>query len=485
MKKSIVISGIALFAVATLVRLIYISTTMVVDDESYYYMWTRHLAGGYIDGGPTIAYVMKLFVALFGANGFSVRIGSVMLVSVATIYLFFWGKRRFGAPTGWLLGLLLTVTPIVFISSVVHTYDTEMVVCMLAAIALYHDAYFVHPRHFYLAGVMLGLALLSKISVLFPAVAIALMPLLVKEVRGSLRRKEYYLSFLIAALIFLPFIIWNLTHDMAFVRFKGTMAFRPGSFHAFVDVWAEQAAIYLPILFWFALVLPFRTVIARIRHRDTSAQDMYFALVGVFPIVYFGVGSLFSEYYGNWVAPAFLGGLFLTAISFGRQWQKYRALTVTHVVLSVVLLTVSIGQIYFDFLPIAPKADKTKRHYIYSAIPRELKGYLAQHPELGNVRIVGNDYQVASMVNLYANPAIEATGLSLCGYHDTMYTMIHPRQSLAGQRLLFLYPDEELPAGIRAHFTTVKKLQTFISHRHGREIYRLTLWDVANYDGRP
>jgi len=458
---------------------------MLVDDESYYYMWTRHLAGGYIDGGPTIAYVNKLFVALFGANGFSVRIGAVVLVSAVTIYLFSWGKQRFGAPTGWLLGLLLTVTPIVFIASVVHTYDTEMVVCMLAAIALYHDAYFVHPRYFYPAGVMLGLALLSKISVLFPTVAIALMPVLVKEVRDSLRRKEYYLSFLIAALVFLPFIIWNLTHDMAFVRFKGTMAFRHGTFGTFISVWTEQAGIYLPILFWFALVLPFRTVIARIRHRVTSAEDLYFALVGIFPIIYFGVGSIFSEYYGNWVAPAFLGGLFLTAISFGRQWEKYRSLTVMHVVLSIFLLTICIGQIYFDFLPISSTADKTKRYYIYSAISQEMKGYLEQHPELNYVRIVGNDYQTPSMVNFYANPMIEASGLSLGGYHDTMYTMIHPRNSLAGQRLLFLYQNEELPANIRAHFTTVRKLRTFISRRHGREVYRLTLWDVRNYDGRP
>ena len=484
MKKFLPIAALATLVICTIVRIYFICTTMVIDDESYYYVWTNHLAWGYIDGGPTIAFINKLFVMLFGVNGFSVRIGGVLLVTIASIYLYYWGTKRYSQLVGFLLLLLLSITPACFVSSIIHTYDTEMVVFMLAAIALYYDAYFVDKRFFYPAGAALGLAMLSKISVLFPAIGILIFSFVHKPMREHLRKKEFYLSFLIAALIFLPFIVWNFTHDFAFIRFKGGMAYRHGGLGDFINVWTAQLPLYLPTLCWYAIGVPIGIMISWLRRKRVPSDDLYFALIAIIPILYFGIGSYFSRYYGNWVAPVFFSGLLLMPICLSRNWKSGRVTLGVHLALSVVMLMAIVGQVYLDFLPIHGDGDITNRYYQYSAIPEELKPYLDKHPELQKIRIVGNNYQIPSMVNMYVRPKIEAAGLSLGDYHKTLYTMLYPGKAFANKPLLLLNEGEEFPKEFRPYFSTVEKKQTFISRRHGEEVGRFTLWYVTGYRGR-
>ena len=45
-------------------RIFFISGTLLIDDEAYYAMYARHLSWGYIDHGPIIAYVIRLFTIL-------------------------------------------------------------------------------------------------------------------------------------------------------------------------------------------------------------------------------------------------------------------------------------------------------------------------------------------------------------------------------------------------------------------------------------
>ena len=49
-----------------LLRLFFISNTMLIDDEAYYAIYSHHLDLGYIDHGPVIAYLIRLFTILFG-----------------------------------------------------------------------------------------------------------------------------------------------------------------------------------------------------------------------------------------------------------------------------------------------------------------------------------------------------------------------------------------------------------------------------------
>ena len=47
-----------------ILRLIFISNTVLINDEAYYAIYARHLAWGYVDHGPVIAYLIKFFTLI-------------------------------------------------------------------------------------------------------------------------------------------------------------------------------------------------------------------------------------------------------------------------------------------------------------------------------------------------------------------------------------------------------------------------------------
>src|SRR4030081_1256662 len=48
-------------------------------DEAYYWMWSKHLAGGYYDHPPMVAIVIRLGTMIAGDTELGVRVVSILL----------------------------------------------------------------------------------------------------------------------------------------------------------------------------------------------------------------------------------------------------------------------------------------------------------------------------------------------------------------------------------------------------------------------
>ncbi|HTO65264.1 MAG TPA: glycosyl transferase, partial [Bradyrhizobium sp.] len=55
-------------------RLIAAAVTPLTFDEAYYWMWSKHLAGGYYDHPPMVALVIRLGTMLAGDTELGVRL---------------------------------------------------------------------------------------------------------------------------------------------------------------------------------------------------------------------------------------------------------------------------------------------------------------------------------------------------------------------------------------------------------------------------
>ena len=159
-----------------ILRLIFISNTVLINDEAYYAIYARHLAWGYVDHGPVIAYLIKFFTLIW-ENSFTVRLGATTLMTIITVVLYFFGKTFFNRQVGVLLSLSMTANMLFHTNAIVITPDVPMTFFTILAIMFYYLAYCVDKKYIYIGGIMLGLAVLSKISALFPALGIALYPL--------------------------------------------------------------------------------------------------------------------------------------------------------------------------------------------------------------------------------------------------------------------------------------------------------------------
>ena len=164
---------IALSILLLAVRLLFISNTLLINDEAYYAIYARHLAWGYVDHGPVVAYLIKFFTLIW-ENSFTIRLGATTLMTILTFVLYHFGKKYFNTQVGIILSLSITANMLFHTNSIVITPDVPMTFFTTLAIMYYYLAYCVDKKYVYIGGIMLGLAVLSKISALFTAIGIAL-----------------------------------------------------------------------------------------------------------------------------------------------------------------------------------------------------------------------------------------------------------------------------------------------------------------------
>jgi len=86
--------------------------TPLTFDEAYYWMWSQHLAGGYYDHPPMVAWVITLGTTLFGDTPLGVRFATIMLWIATASLLFLTGRMWFGRRVALLATLLFTLLPI-------------------------------------------------------------------------------------------------------------------------------------------------------------------------------------------------------------------------------------------------------------------------------------------------------------------------------------------------------------------------------------
>ena len=458
-----------------IIRLLFISNTLLINDEAYYAIYARHLAWGYVDHGPIVAYLIKLFTLIW-ENSFTVRLGATTLMSVLTIILYYFGKKYFNTETGIVLSLSLTANMLFHTNSIVITPDVPMTFFTILAMMFYYLAYCVNKKYIYIGGGMLGLAVLSKISALFPAIGIALYPILIKEKRHWLKNIHYYGSFTLAFLIFLPFIIWNFQNDFAFVRNQGSHIYRGGGFGHFINLWLGLAVISGPLFFYFSVIKPFANLK---RWKSSSDSIQFFTIVTIVPLSYFLGHSLFSKFELNWPAPVFLSGLFLLALQINNSQKRFYYAQIIYSLLLIFIITV---QTFKPILPVKGDADITNRYYMYDGFLNGLEKFLNENPELSNTRIATNNFQIPSMINFYLEPKLEATCLSI-GYQQTLYSFLYPNITQKNDDFIFIKHGMGFPKFLENHFTEILPLKEFKVRRGSQILSNFSLWHVKDFSG--
>ncbi|HXU22481.1 MAG TPA: glycosyltransferase family 39 protein [Tepidiformaceae bacterium] len=165
------------------IRLIYAAIVQLIPDEAFYWTWTRHLAAGYFDHPPMIAYLMWLGIRAVGSVEIGVRLMAVLMALGAMVIVVRLSRRVLGDPRAavWVAVIWLT-SPLLAGLANFFTPDTPAAffsVCALSvAVLIAHrddqsdpsPASWKHPAGLWLLfGLFTGLALLSKYTaVLLP-----------------------------------------------------------------------------------------------------------------------------------------------------------------------------------------------------------------------------------------------------------------------------------------------------------------------------
>ncbi len=213
---------IALIAAMTAMRLVYAGVLELRTDEAYYWTWSKEGALSFLDHPPMIAWFIRFGTAIFGDTNLGVRFAGILAMLVTQLLLADMVRRvthDFRAVGFAMLmpeaalyyGLLMAkVSP-----------DTALIpfaVAMLWSLVRLNESN--DARWWLAAGLLGGLALLSKLTAVMLVPAVLAFTLVPDWRRRWLKNPYPWLAALIALIVFAPVLIWNAGHDWASFRFQ-------------------------------------------------------------------------------------------------------------------------------------------------------------------------------------------------------------------------------------------------------------------------
>ncbi len=192
----------------------------IFRDELYYLDCAKRLDWGYVDQPPLSIWLLAATRALFGESVHAIRLlselaGAALVVIAALIAR----EMRGGTLAQVIAALAAAVAPgAVILSGFFSMNAFDLVVWALLAWILVRIAVRDEPRLWLWFGLVAGLGLLNKVSVLFlgagVAAAIVLTPL-----RRHLARWQLWAGAGVAALFLVPYALWNAAHDWPTLEF--------------------------------------------------------------------------------------------------------------------------------------------------------------------------------------------------------------------------------------------------------------------------
>ena len=210
-----------IIALASLfVHLIFIGQYDYFRDEFYYIACGQHLAWGYVDHPPLIGVISGLAVTIFGKSLFGIRILSV-LAGASVVYLAGLICRELGGKkfAMSLAALAVALAPVnFFLHHVLSMNSFDHLFWTLAILIFIKILKTKRPKYWIYLGIILGIGLLNKISVLFLGFGL-FVGLLATEHRRMFLDKWLWLTAVIAGLMFLPHIIWQVVNGWPTLEF--------------------------------------------------------------------------------------------------------------------------------------------------------------------------------------------------------------------------------------------------------------------------
>lgn len=192
----------------------------ITGDELYYLACANRLDFGYLDHPPLSIWILRLWTALFGESLFVIRILPA-IISSATVFLIGLFTVRIGGGKNAVIIAVVTfmISPIFLGVSATYSMNVfDFFFWSLAANIYLGIIQSGERKLWYVLGIVIGLGLLNKTSILWMSAGI-LVGTILTPIRDELKSKYPYIAAVIALLIFSPYIIWNLTQNFVHIEY--------------------------------------------------------------------------------------------------------------------------------------------------------------------------------------------------------------------------------------------------------------------------
>jgi hypothetical protein len=229
-------------------------------DEYYYLACANRLDFGYVDHPPLSIWILGFWKMLFGDSMLVIRFVPAIISSLNLFVMGAFTQKLGGKRSAVIIAMLaFMLTPIFLGMNTIYSMNTfDFFFWILSSYLILKIIQSENKLDWIWLGVVLGLGLLNKTSIFWLGAGI-LIGTLFTPLRNDLKTKYPYIAFIIAVLIFSPYIIWNITHDFAHLEFMRNAATRKYGGLTPISFIMDQILILNPltILIWFPGIIFF------------------------------------------------------------------------------------------------------------------------------------------------------------------------------------------------------------------------------------
>ncbi|GMR20220.1 MAG: hypothetical protein BMS9Abin36_0815 [Gammaproteobacteria bacterium] len=404
---------IVIIVVTAVSRIAFSAPLYLLDDEAYYWVWSRNLSWSYYDHPPMVAWLVYLATSVLGDEPWVIRLPAIVSIAVASYVGVRLIQKIYGHGAAYHY-LAFTVVALIFFGTAAGMVpDAPMTMFMALSLYYFYRAVFEGSwKSWYGVGLFLGLAFLSKYIAVLWAIAMLMFMLINPKARAQLRTPHPWLASALALIVFSPVFIWNAQHDWASFLFQLGHGLPQDKQGDVVGYLVGQAAIITPGVF-IILIGTWFGVLRQWKQMDSKIQ--WLVLCSLFPFLFFLYASTKAPVSANWPAFSYFTGLMLVAAWHSVAKVKWKQAVVgINYVLLLVLPALLVAQIYWKVLPLG-EADPTKRYFGWPSVFKQVELLKELYPD---AIVVGNRYQTASQIAYYFKvPHIPALNIEARANH--------------------------------------------------------------------
>src|SRR3954451_21971750 len=416
----------AIIAAMTLLRMVYASAIELRTDEAYYWTWSQETALSFLDHPPGIAWLIRFGTTIFGDTPLGVRFGGIVAMLVAQLLLADIVRRVTHDARAVIFALLLPEAALYYgLLMAKVAPDTAMIPCAVAMLwSLVRLSESGNPRWWLAAGLFAGLAVLSKFTAVMLLPAVAAFVLVPDWRRRWLFSPWPWLAALLAAIVFLPVLIWNAEHDWASFRFQfvRAVATHPFSFRTVGEFIGLQFGLVGFVLL--PVVLSGVTLTAWRGYRSREPVAILLSTAVLVPFLYFLWKSLTLRVGDTW--PMFLwpAGFAATAINLvmlSREgWPDWMIQSTVKWARVAVISGIAFVVGVFFYYVAAPwnligRTDPVGGEAGYQQVVARAQ---AQLKETGATWIATTDYRTYAMMRWYFNDRVPVVQINERGRYQ-------------------------------------------------------------------
>ncbi len=210
---------IALIAIMTFIRLVFIASSDLSDTEAYYVSWSRWLDLSYYDHPPLVAWSTWLVEHVFGQSAFTLRLVTVACTAIFTFLLYRLTMKMFSARAAFVAVAIVSALPAFAMTSVLVNPEGLLAPLWLAFLILLWDLRDHDEAWRPLAlGAVIGVGFLAKYTALLEVPIALAFVMASKPARRWLARPSFWFSGVVALAITTPVIVWNAERGFPSVR---------------------------------------------------------------------------------------------------------------------------------------------------------------------------------------------------------------------------------------------------------------------------